>query len=113
MVSVFENKERKLHTTRSWGFLGVDSDRGIPQNSIWKAARFGKDTIIGNLDTGLRFFPFLFYFCYLLAGDLAITYIVKVSGQSPRASTMQGMALFLQGGGELVKAAPNFDATGS
>ncbi|XP_022949764.1 subtilisin-like protease SBT5.3 [Cucurbita moschata] len=53
VVSIFENKERKLHTTRSWSFLGVDSDRGIPRNSIWKAARFGEDTIIGNLDTGV------------------------------------------------------------
>ncbi|XP_038905686.1 subtilisin-like protease SBT5.3 [Benincasa hispida] len=52
VVSVFENKERKLHTTKSWSFLGVDSDAGIPSNSIWKAARFGEDTIIGNLDTG-------------------------------------------------------------
>ncbi|KAE8650093.1 hypothetical protein Csa_009608 [Cucumis sativus] len=53
VVSVFENKERKLHTTRSWHFLGVESDEGIPSNSIWNAGRFGEDTIIGNLDTGV------------------------------------------------------------
>lgn len=54
VVSVFENEERDLHTTRSWNFLGVESDEEIiPPNSIWKAARFGEDTIIGNLDTGL------------------------------------------------------------
>lgn len=52
MVSIFENQKRKLHTTRSWSFLGMESDEGIPPNSIWKAARFGEDTIIGNLDTG-------------------------------------------------------------
>ncbi|KAL0550253.1 hypothetical protein IC582_014759 [Cucumis melo] len=52
VVSIFENQKRKLHTTRSWSFLGMESDEGIPPNSIWKAARFGEDTIIGNLDTG-------------------------------------------------------------
>ncbi|KAF5202332.1 Subtilisin-like protease, partial [Thalictrum thalictroides] len=52
VVSVFLNKGRKLHTTRSWNFLGLEKDNGfIPANSIWKKARFGEDTIIGNLDT--------------------------------------------------------------
>ena len=37
---------------------------------------------------------------------------MKVFGQSRRASTMQAMALFLQGGGELVKVAPTFVAIG-
>ncbi|PIA58362.1 hypothetical protein AQUCO_00500349v1 [Aquilegia coerulea] len=54
VVSVFLNKGRKLHTTRSWNFLGLEKNGGIiPTNSIWKKARFGEDTIIGNLDTGV------------------------------------------------------------
>ncbi|XP_038905648.1 subtilisin-like protease SBT5.4 [Benincasa hispida] len=53
VVSVFENKKRQLHTTRTWGFLGLENDAGVPSNSIWKAARFGEDIIIGNLDTGV------------------------------------------------------------
>ncbi|XP_077237514.1 subtilisin-like protease SBT5.3 [Tasmannia lanceolata] len=53
VISVFENKGRKLHTTRSWQFLGLEKDGVIPSESIWKQAQFGKDTIIGNLDTGV------------------------------------------------------------
>ncbi|CAK9321726.1 unnamed protein product [Citrullus colocynthis] len=53
VISVFENKARKLHTTRSWNFLGVENDVGIPSNSIWNAAKFGQDIIIANMDTGV------------------------------------------------------------
>lgn len=54
VVSVFENKGRKLHTTHSWNFLRLEKDGGrIPAGSAWKKARFGEDTIIGNLDTGV------------------------------------------------------------
>lgn len=52
VVSVFLNKGRKLHTTRSWNFLGLEDDGLIRPSSIWTKARFGEDTIIGNLDTG-------------------------------------------------------------
>ncbi|CAA6672402.1 unnamed protein product [Spirodela intermedia] len=51
--AVFPNEGRQLHTTRSWNFLGLESSGGVvPEDSIWKKARFGEDTIIGNLDTG-------------------------------------------------------------
>ncbi|KAJ4725408.1 Subtilisin-like protease [Melia azedarach] len=53
VVSVFLNKGRKLHTTRSWDFLGLEKNNVIPSNSAWKTARFGEDTIIGTLDTGV------------------------------------------------------------
>lgn len=53
VVSVFLNKARKLHTTRSWDFLGLEDNGLIHPASIWKKARFGEDTIIGNLDTGV------------------------------------------------------------
>ncbi|OVA19721.1 Peptidase S8/S53 domain [Macleaya cordata] len=53
VLSVFLNKGRKLHTTRSWNFLGLESNGEIPSYSIWNKARYGEDTIIGNLDTGV------------------------------------------------------------
>lgn len=52
VVSVFSNKGRKLHTTRSWEFLGLEQNGEVPSDSIWNKARYGEDTIIGNLDTG-------------------------------------------------------------
>lgn len=56
MVSVFLNKGRKLHTTRSWDFImELDHVGSNPSSSIWKKARYGEDTIIGNLDTGEYF----------------------------------------------------------
>ncbi|GMJ16008.1 hypothetical protein like AT5G59810 [Hibiscus trionum] len=53
VVSVFLNKGRKLHTTRSWDFLRLERNGIVPPYSLWKKARFGEDTIIGNLDTGV------------------------------------------------------------
>lgn len=52
VVSVFLNKARKLHTTRSWDFLGLENNGVIHRSSIWRKARFGEDVIIANLDTG-------------------------------------------------------------
>ncbi|XP_024979877.1 subtilisin-like protease SBT5.3 [Cynara cardunculus var. scolymus] len=53
VVSVFLNRGRKLHTTRSWDFMGLEDNGVIPSGSIWNKARFGENTIIGNLDTGV------------------------------------------------------------
>ncbi|KAG2688731.1 hypothetical protein I3843_09G109400 [Carya illinoinensis] len=55
VVSVFLNQARKLHTTHSWEFMLLDKQvrTGFYQNSLWNEARFGEDTIIGNLDTGV------------------------------------------------------------
>ncbi|KAL5981526.1 hypothetical protein ACLOJK_015588 [Asimina triloba] len=54
VISVFLDEEAELHTTRSWEFLGLETNDGyIPEESLWKKARFGEDTIIGNLDTGV------------------------------------------------------------
>ena len=53
VISVFLNQGRKLHTTRSWKFLGIEGDGVIPPKTIWHEARFGEDTIIGNLDSGI------------------------------------------------------------
>ncbi|XP_062218491.1 subtilisin-like protease SBT5.3 isoform X2 [Phragmites australis] len=53
VVSVFPNRGRKLHTTRSWQFLGLAGPGGVPRGGAWQKARFGEDTIIGNFDTGV------------------------------------------------------------
>ncbi|KAI3906129.1 hypothetical protein MKW92_021330 [Papaver armeniacum] len=54
VISVFENRGKQLHTTRSWNFLGLESESGeISSHSAWNMARYGEDTIIANLDTGV------------------------------------------------------------
>lgn len=52
VISVFRNQGRKLHTTRSWDFMGLEGNGEVPPESAWNIARFGEDTIIGNFDTG-------------------------------------------------------------
>ncbi|KAF0903132.1 hypothetical protein E2562_025719 [Oryza meyeriana var. granulata] len=54
VVSVFPNRGRRLHTTRSWQFMGLErADGEVPQWSAWEVARYGEDAIIGNLDSGV------------------------------------------------------------
>ncbi|XP_062193151.1 subtilisin-like protease SBT5.4 isoform X2 [Phragmites australis] len=53
VVSVFPNRGHRLHTTRSWEFLGMEKDGRVRASSIWAKARFGEGIIIGNLDTGV------------------------------------------------------------
>ncbi|KAL1559955.1 subtilisin-like protease SBT5.4 [Salvia divinorum] len=53
VVSVFLDQGKKLHTTHSWEFLRLENNGLIKPSSIWKKARFGEDTIIANLDTGV------------------------------------------------------------
>ncbi|KAL8461743.1 hypothetical protein ACS0TY_033010 [Phlomoides rotata] len=53
VASVFLNEGKKLHTTHSWDFLRLERNGAIPSSSAWKKARFGQDTIIANLDTGV------------------------------------------------------------
>ncbi|KAI3949375.1 hypothetical protein MKW98_023312 [Papaver atlanticum] len=54
VFSVFENKGRQLHTTHSWNFLGLESESGeVSSLSAWNIGRYGEDTIIANLDTGV------------------------------------------------------------
>jgi len=57
VVSVFLSKEHKLHTTRSWEFLGL---RGNDINSAWQKGRFGENTIIANIDTGTKLWNMIF-----------------------------------------------------
>ncbi|KAH7283061.1 hypothetical protein KP509_35G059300 [Ceratopteris richardii] len=54
VASVFPNKAYKLHTTRSWEFLGLEHSSGaIPPASLWTKANLGEDVIVGLLDSGV------------------------------------------------------------
>ncbi|KAD3338010.1 hypothetical protein E3N88_33531 [Mikania micrantha] len=53
VMTVIENKGRKLHTTHSWNFLKLEKHGSIGSSSLWKKARFGENIIIANLDTGV------------------------------------------------------------
>lgn len=55
VVSVFPNRPNKLHTTRTWEFLGV-ANRDDPQSgALWQLAEYGQDIIVGMLDTGVYY----------------------------------------------------------
>ncbi|CDP06138.1 unnamed protein product [Coffea canephora] len=51
VLSVFLSEQVKLYTTRSWGFLGLEENGQIQPS--WAQARFGEDTIIANIDSGV------------------------------------------------------------
>ncbi|KAL6615862.1 hypothetical protein ACP70R_038132 [Stipagrostis hirtigluma subsp. patula] len=51
VLAVIEDKLVKLHTTHSWEFLGLGNN-GNP-TPAWYSARFGEDTIIANIDSGV------------------------------------------------------------
>ena len=52
VVSVFPDQERQLHTSRSWEFMSLENIGEVIPDFLWKKARFGKDTITANLDSG-------------------------------------------------------------
>ncbi|CAI9109008.1 OLC1v1008737C2 [Oldenlandia corymbosa var. corymbosa] len=56
VISVFENKGKSLHTTRSWTFMMLEDANGeVSDDSLWTRANFGRDVIIANLDTAKSF----------------------------------------------------------
>lgn len=55
VVMVFENKLKKLHTTRSWAFVDLEKNGKIPRESIFRKAKFGEDVIIAHIDSGYYF----------------------------------------------------------
>ncbi|XP_058760901.1 subtilisin-like protease SBT5.3 [Vicia villosa] len=52
VVSMSLSKRYELHTTRSWNYLGFETEREFATDSIWKKS-LGEDIIIGNLDSGV------------------------------------------------------------
>ncbi|KAL6546903.1 hypothetical protein OROMI_022624 [Orobanche minor] len=53
VVSVLPNQGRKLHTTHSWDFLMLERDGLVHRSSLMEKARYGEDTIIATLDSGV------------------------------------------------------------
>lgn len=60
VAAVLPNKPKDLYTTHSWEFMHLEKNGVVPPSSPWRMAKFGKDVIIANLDTGKSFFFFLF-----------------------------------------------------
>lgn len=63
VISVFESKMNKVHTTHSWDFLGVNSLYQYNQ----QGTEASSDVIIGVIDSGnalkLLLFPLVFCHC--------------------------------------------------
>ncbi|CAN0890864.1 Subtilisin-like protease SBT5.4 [Linum grandiflorum] len=54
VVSVFLDRGRKLHTTRSWDFMSLENHGAESSpGPLWKAANYGEGTIIATLDSGV------------------------------------------------------------
>lgn len=54
VLSIFPSRLRKLHTTRSWEFLGLGNETGkVPNESLWKKAKYGKNVVVGVFDSGI------------------------------------------------------------
>lgn len=96
VVSVFLNQGKKLHTTHSWEFLMLEKNGEILPSSIWEKARFGQDTIIANLDTGLLV-EFLFYYylkyCIVIQFKVLIMQLficIALQGVWPESKSFSG-----------------------
>ena len=51
VVAVIQDRLHTVHTTHSWGFLGLETYGG-KATYAWKAAKFGENVTIGTVDTG-------------------------------------------------------------
>jgi hypothetical protein len=70
VISIFESRVSRLHTTHSWEFLGLETrDGSLPKDSLWRKAKFGADVIIGSFDSG-AFFCLLFFFFFFFRNYL-------------------------------------------
>ena len=96
VISVLRNHKLKLHTTRSWDFMGLTRGKlGSPQEG---------DVIIGLIDSGyyIKHTIITILFCInnqMLKKKKKFTSIVlQESGPNRIASTMKGSALHLVNG---------------
>ncbi|KAK1666618.1 hypothetical protein QYE76_054777 [Lolium multiflorum] len=53
VVAVIPDRLCKVHTTHSWGFLGLETYDGKAANGWENTAKFGEGVVIGNVDTGV------------------------------------------------------------
>lgn len=61
VVSVFRSHPGKysLHTTRSWEFAGLQEMTkvtSVKNGDLWLKSRYGKDVVVGMLDSGMSIF---------------------------------------------------------
>lgn len=65
VVRVIRSEKYSTQTTRSWEFSGVEEDK--PRlNDLVSRAKFGKDVVIGMLDSGKKINKNFQLFCCLL-----------------------------------------------
>ena len=50
VISVTPNRKFTAHTTRSWDFLGLDTNS--QSNTLLQKGNYGEDIIIGIIDSG-------------------------------------------------------------
>lgn len=53
ILGVFPDEVRELHTTRSPGFLGLDTNAAVGYNGLLNLSDRGSNVIIGMIDTGI------------------------------------------------------------
>lgn len=64
-----EPRKYSLHTTRSWEFSGVEESVApnyLNKDDLLLKARYGKNIIIGVLDSGTFYFILFIYYTYLV-----------------------------------------------
>lgn len=108
-----ENEMVRMHTTRSWDFLGLSMGVDIKQeqqpNELLAAANHGDGMIIGVIDTGGWLVQPKVNAINCVGGlpPLRLSFIsFQVFGLSHRASLMMAMDPLLQDGRELAKPVP-------
>ncbi|XBI07390.1 hypothetical protein VPH35_135303 [Triticum aestivum] len=53
VVTVKPNIFHKMHTTRSWDFLGLEYNQPPQQPGLLERAKYGEDVIVGVIDSGI------------------------------------------------------------
>jgi len=103
------SKKHKLHTTRSWEFLGLHRNG---KNSAWQKGSFGENTIIANIDTGqLYYLSIMCMAIYVHSLTLNLAFKIQVFGQNQRASAIKDMVPFPPNGvGVMSVSLTNFHA---
>ena len=85
VVSVFRSRTMKLHTTRSWDFMGLTLEESSEVTPLQLA--YGDDIVVGVLDSGTSVdtfssscsetlsLPTLLFFCFFFACKKVLTFL--------------------------------------